>query len=50
MQRSHIDYNYSYTYDKIPEYIGLKYADLEENKNISDCSRKFRYITSIRHD
>lgn len=41
--------NHSYIYDKISEYIRLEYTDLEENKSIGDCSRKRRYMTSVRH-
>lgn len=41
--------NHSYIYDKISEYIHLEYTDLEENKSIGDCSRKRRYMTSVRH-
>lgn len=46
---THVESNHLYIYDKTPEYTGLKYTDLEENKSIGDCSWKFRYLISTRH-
>lgn len=45
----YVEFNYFYIYDKIFEYIGLKYIDLEENKSIGDCLWKFRYLILIRY-